>query len=508
MEFFRTHPSYQAIAQRCGTAYLARTTNKILMHHIRDCIPQLKGKVNALMSETQSTLSALGNPMIDSADKGAVLLQMITKFSMAYTSAIEGTSRDIAVDELFGGARICYIFHDIFGRTLEAVDPLEGLTINDIRTAIRNATGTRQALFVPEISFELLVKRQIRRLEDPSLRCAELVFEELIRIISQCENREFSRFRALHEKIMVTVTALLKKRLEPSMTMIENLVKIELAYINTSHPDFTGGSTAVAQMLEAKMRERQNNFNHALANAANSHHDDHELLGGARGARADSVGASGSAGAGAGAGTGAGAAGTVPGATADGHHGGVGAGAGSGVSAGSGGAAGGASAGGDDHEGQRAGLFGYLFGGRGRAGGAAATAAPAGTGPAGEAQAPGTPMALLQSPQVMRYDEQDQLSPRERMETELIQSLIRSYFNIVRKNIQDAVPKTIMCFLVNWVRDNLQSELVSQIYRHEHFDSLLKESEHVAEQRAEATKMLDVLKQASAILAEVRDANF
>lgn len=50
-----------------------------------------------------------------------------------------------------------------------------GLTRMDILTAIRNATGPRPALFVPEVSFELLVKRQIRRLEDPSQRCVELV---------------------------------------------------------------------------------------------------------------------------------------------------------------------------------------------------------------------------------------------------------------------------------------------------------------------------------------------
>ena len=39
-----------------------------------------------------------------------------------------------------GGARICYIFHETFGRTLEHVDPLGGLTQLDILTAIRNAT--------------------------------------------------------------------------------------------------------------------------------------------------------------------------------------------------------------------------------------------------------------------------------------------------------------------------------------------------------------------------------
>ena len=44
----------------------------------------------------------------------------------------------------------------------------------DILTAIRNANGPRPALFVPEVSFELLVKRQIRRLEEPSLRYGPL----------------------------------------------------------------------------------------------------------------------------------------------------------------------------------------------------------------------------------------------------------------------------------------------------------------------------------------------
>jgi len=39
-----------------------------------------------------------------------------------------------------GGARICYIFHETFGRTLRHVDPLGGLSQFDILTAIRNAT--------------------------------------------------------------------------------------------------------------------------------------------------------------------------------------------------------------------------------------------------------------------------------------------------------------------------------------------------------------------------------
>lgn len=50
-----------------------------------------------------------------------------------------------------GGARICYIFHETFGKTLDSIHPLSGLSKRDVLTAIRNATGPRPALFVPEV---------------------------------------------------------------------------------------------------------------------------------------------------------------------------------------------------------------------------------------------------------------------------------------------------------------------------------------------------------------------
>ena len=51
-----------------------------------------------------------------------------------------------------------------------------------------------------------------------------------------------------------------------------------------------------------------------------------------------------------------------------------------------------------------------------------------------------------------------------------------------------------MHFLVNYVKDELQSELVASLYRsaaHEH-DQLLSESIHIAQRRREATEMLEV----------------
>ena len=49
-----------------------------------------------------------------------------------------------------------------------------------------------------------------------------------------------------------------------------------------------------------------------------------------------------------------------------------------------------------------------------------------------------------------------------------------------------------MHFLVNYVKDNLQSELVTHLYKQENFDNLLKESDQIALRRQEANEMLKV----------------
>ena len=86
------------------------------------------------------------------------------------------------------------------------------------------------------------------------------------------------------------------------------------------------------------------------------------------------------------------------------------------------------------------------------------------------------------------------LSARKTSFSSRLEKLIRSYFRIVRKNIQDTAPKAIMHFLVNYVKDQLQSELVASLYKtaaHQH-DELLDESGHIAQRRKDAQEMLEV----------------
>lgn len=50
-----------------------------------------------------------------------------------------------------------------------------------------------------------------------------------------------------------------------------------------------------------------------------------------------------------------------------------------------------------------------------------------------------------------------------------------------------------MQFLVNYVKDNLQSELVTHLYNSAKAEELLSESDHIAIRRREASDMLKVI---------------
>ena len=257
-EFFRHHPAYRNMANRCGTQFLAKSLNTTLMAHIRDRLPDIKARLNTLMGQTQQELASYGDMKFSGKEhRGSLILQLMTRFATSFISSIDGTSSEISTKELSGGARIYYIFNSVFGNSLETIDPTSNLSVLDIRTAIRNSTGPRASLFVPELAFDLLVKPQIKLLEIPSQRCVELVYEELIKICHTCGSTELMRFPRLQTKLIEVVSDLLRERLGPSSSYVESLISIQRAYINTNHPNFLGAAAAMSSVIHDKQEKER-----------------------------------------------------------------------------------------------------------------------------------------------------------------------------------------------------------------------------------------------------------
>jgi dynamin 1-like protein len=206
-----------------------------------------------------------------------------------------------------------------------------------------------------------------------------------------------TRFPNLRERVVEVVNGLLKLSVGPTQTMVTNLINIELAYINTSHPDFVGGSRAVAQLMRKLEKEKEA--------ARKGHSMDHV---GATPLSSSSLNSY----------------------IVDDKENNENGGSSAPVDTG----------GGDE------GILNFVFG-RGKT--PIKPAKPLYRTP-GEATGRNGPPTFVQLPQVsdtMRQTDVN-ITDKEKIEMEIIKLLIESYFNIVRNNFIDMVPKAIMYFLV------------------------------------------------------------
>ncbi|QRW14998.1 dynamin central region protein [Ceratobasidium sp. AG-Ba] len=389
--FFENHPSYKGKSQYCGTPFLARKLNMILMHHIRATLPDIKARIQQQLQKFNAELQTLGGPMGDSNSSG-VVLNVITEFTSEFRTMIDGNTNDLSLNELSGGARISFVFHELYNNGVRSIDPFDQVKDGDIRTILYNSSGSTPSLFVGTTAFEVIVKQQIKRIEEPSLKCCQLVYDELIRILGQILNKiqAFKRYPQLKDRFNAVVINFFKTAMVPTTKLVTDMVAMQACYVNTTHPDFLNGHKAMSIVTDRM------NANKPPPPADNP-------------------------------------------------------------------------------------KSGKL---------APASSRATGTSPRRRA---------LQS----WKPPQSQLSDRETMETEVIKLLITSYYNIVKREMIDMVPKAISLTLVNHSKENLQRELLQELYKPEVLDELLKESDYVISRRKEVVQMLGALNKADEIVASV-----
>lgn len=104
--------------------------------------------------------------------------------------------------------------------------------------------GSTPSLFVGTTAFEVIIKQQIKRLEEPGLKCCQLVYDELIRILGQILTKivsilqaaylscvclsplqqAFRRFPALRERFNSVVVNFFKNAMNPTTKIVSDLV--------------------------------------------------------------------------------------------------------------------------------------------------------------------------------------------------------------------------------------------------------------------------------------------
>ncbi|XP_046415563.1 dynamin isoform X9 [Neodiprion lecontei] len=259
-KFFLSHPSYRHLADRLGTPYLQRVLNQQLTNHIRDTLPALRDRLQKQLLTLEKDVDQYKHFRPDDpAIKTKAMLQMIQQLQSDFERTIEGSgSAQINTNELSGGAKINRIFHERFPFEIVKMEFDEKELRREIAFAIRNIHGIRVGLFTPDMAFEAIVKKQINRLKEPSLKCVDLVVQELSNVVRICTDR-MARYPRLREETERIITTHVRQREQLCKDQLILLVDCELAYMNTNHEDFIGFANAAASSHNASAQQSSEN---------------------------------------------------------------------------------------------------------------------------------------------------------------------------------------------------------------------------------------------------------
>ncbi|GMT04153.1 hypothetical protein PENTCL1PPCAC_26327 [Pristionchus entomophagus] len=242
-KFFLSHPSYRHMADKMGTQHLQYTLNMQLTNHIRDKLPALRDSLQKKMFAMEKDVAEFRNYQLnDPSRKAKALMQMVQQFTADIERSIEGSgNKNVNTNELSGGARINRLFHERFPFEIVKMDIDERELRKKIQVVIRNIHGIRVGLFTPDMAFEMIAKEQISRLKEPSLKCVDLVVNELAAVVRQCAET-MVRFPRLRDEVERVVVTNMREKEQNAKSQISLLVDYELAYMNTNHEDFIGFS--------------------------------------------------------------------------------------------------------------------------------------------------------------------------------------------------------------------------------------------------------------------------
>uniref|UniRef100_A0A8C5VXD8 Dynamin-1 n=1 Tax=Microcebus murinus TaxID=30608 RepID=A0A8C5VXD8_MICMU len=261
-KFFLSHPSYRHLAERMGTPYLQKVLNQQLTNHIRDTLPGLRNKLQSQLLSIEKEVEEYKNFRPDDpARKTKALLQMVQQFAVDFEKRIEGSGDQIDTYELSGGARINRIFHERFPFELVKMEFDEKELRREISYAIKNIHGIRTGLFTPDMAFETIVKKQVKKIREPCLKCVDMVISELISTVRQC-TKKLQQYPRLREEMERIVTTHIREREGRTKEQVMLLIDIELAYMNTNHEDFIG--FANAQQRSSQMNKKKTSGNQVI----------------------------------------------------------------------------------------------------------------------------------------------------------------------------------------------------------------------------------------------------
>ena len=102
------------------------------MHDFRATLPDIKQRITSQLQKYDAEIQSLGG-LLGDGNSSSIVLIIITEFTNEFRTVINGNTNNLSLNELSGGARTSFIFHELFNVGVKGIDPFDKVKDGDNR---------------------------------------------------------------------------------------------------------------------------------------------------------------------------------------------------------------------------------------------------------------------------------------------------------------------------------------------------------------------------------------
>ncbi|XP_022057318.1 interferon-induced GTP-binding protein Mx [Acanthochromis polyacanthus] len=228
--FFENHAYFSTLYSE-GHATVPKLAEKLtleLVHHIERSLPRLEEQIEEKLAQTQAELDKYGNgPPSDEAERLIFLIDKVTAFTQDVISLTSG-------EELKCGEKlnVFSILRRQFGNWNAHVDR-SGQNFNrkiekEVEEYEERYRGRELPGFINYKTFEVMVKEQIKQLEEPAIKKLRDVGDAVKKLFIQLALSSFTGFPNLIKTARAKIEAIKKEKESTAESMLRTQFKMEL----------------------------------------------------------------------------------------------------------------------------------------------------------------------------------------------------------------------------------------------------------------------------------------
>jgi hypothetical protein len=211
------------------------------MKHIKSKLPALYAQINDMLAAKKAELATYGDSLGVSLEEQEMLLfSLVSRYMEEFQGLLDGTCERLSSTELDGGSTVISALIDEFPQAMLSIPSVKEIPPEKVQLMIESRAGIQRSMFFPEATFHTLVRLEIDKLRPCVMDCIEKAKRILMERHNNVDVPELRRFTSLRDHIVAIAQDNVVKCSKEATAYANQLLDIQMAFINTHHPDFQG----------------------------------------------------------------------------------------------------------------------------------------------------------------------------------------------------------------------------------------------------------------------------